>query len=178
MRAAAKLSIICCFALTLGATAFAQTTPNLFDKSCRTFVQGFYDWYVPVVLRFDKEAPWHMALRRRPRDFSSELTAALKQSDAEAKADGDPVLDFEPLLDAQDPAAKYKVDKATAASGRCFASVSASSKPKSELADVVAELVKNQGQWVFVNFRYPNGTDLMSILHAHYEPEPTKPTHH
>lgn len=123
------------------------------QKSCRNFVQSFYDWYV-------KRAEFPRALKYRPSAFSPELFRRLREDhEAQVKAPGDIAgLDFDPFLNSQDPGDDYVVgriklkDKNT-----CWAEIHTGSSDKmSKETYVAAELVSNVGRWQFVNFQYSN----------------------
>jgi hypothetical protein len=159
----------------------AQKPPANTEDSCRHFAQGFYNWYVTEVFRqfktHNSEESWHAALKHRGDSFSRELARALMQSDAEAKIDGDPVLDFDPILNTQDPAERYIVRTVTFKKGRCWAEVyGVWSRPvpdQNKRSQVVAEMSFTGGRWQIVNFHYPNSTNtdnenLLSILKYRY----------
>jgi hypothetical protein len=108
----------------------------------------------------------------------------LRASDAEAKAEGDPVLDLEPILNSQDPAEHYVVGIVRVSHNRCLADVhgvwSRAIPSNGGAPNVVAELILEKGRWVFVNFHYPGSgnlpsIDLLKILGAHYK-DPQKET--
>jgi hypothetical protein len=157
------------------------------EKSCQRFAQDFYDWYVKKVTSDFKasnpSAPWHAALKHDGNPFNPRLTRALIASDAEAKADGDPVLDFDPMLNSQDPADHYVVRSVTIKNNHCWATVYGFwSRPVPARANepqVAAELEFKGGRWLFVNFHYPNNTkttnaeneNLLSILSYRYHPK-------
>jgi hypothetical protein len=169
----------------LGACALrAQEGSQNSEKSCLRFSQDFYDWYVKKTLNDLREAnqlaPWHAAMRYNGNPFSRGLTRALVESDAEAKADGDPVLDFDPILNTQDPADHYVVRSTALKNGHCWAEVygvwSRPIPPQGEKPQVVAEIVFENGRWHFVNFHYPNSTNpdnenLLSLLRYRYHPK-------
>jgi hypothetical protein len=142
----------------------AQKQPPSDEQSCLDFTQAFYNWYVTEVFKGFKtnngKAPWHAALNYQRNPFIHELTRALIKSDAEAKADGDPVLDFDPILNSQDPADRFVVRSVTRKNGRYWADVySVWSRPFSDQGkgpDVVAEITRKDSRWQFVNFHYPN----------------------
>jgi hypothetical protein len=94
--------------------------------------------------------------------FSSELKQALLQSDEGAKTDGDPVLDFDPILASQDPAERYVVRRASVVGARCLADVygvwSRAVSDHGKSPQGVAELVFESGRWQFTDFHYPDHT--------------------
>lgn len=142
-----------------------RPTPH---ASPQKFVQGFYDWYVPIALGNNPGPASDIALKERPSDFSPALLHALKlDSEAQAKANGEIVgLDFDPFLAAQDPCDRYEVGGVRQEGGRYVASIyGVCSGKKHAKADVLAELAMRHGAWVFVDFQYPgNGPGLIATL--------------
>jgi hypothetical protein len=177
---ALRFCVYCLGACALRAQEASQGT----EKSCLRSSQDFYDWYVKKAVNDSEEAnqraPWHAAMKHNGNPFSSGLTRALIESDAEARADGDPVLDFDPILNTQDPADRYVVRGTALNNGRCWAKVyGVWSRPipaQGEQPQVVAEMVFKSGRWLFVNFHYPNSTspdneNLLSLLRYRYHPK-------
>ena len=172
--------LLCILLLGLGSLQAQKELLNS-EQSCLDFTQAFYNWYITEVFKDFKtnngEAPWHAALNYEGNPFSHELTRALINSDAEAKADGDPVLDFDPILNSQDPADRYVVRSVTRKNGRYLANVyGVWSRPVSDQGkepQVVAEIVFKGSRWQFVNFHYPDSTspdneNLLRILRFRY----------
>jgi hypothetical protein len=95
------LSVVTGFSLR-GQTQDSQDT----QKSCRNFVQQFYDWYV-------KRPELPPALKYRPSAFSPELLRRLKEDgEAQARVRDEIVgLDFDPILYSQDPGGHYVVSR-------------------------------------------------------------------
>jgi hypothetical protein len=85
---------------------------------------------------------------------------------AAAKAPGEIVgLDFDPFTDSQDPWPKYVVGRVTKGQGTWRVTLHGVENDRPHDApDLTAELVREGGRWRFVNFRYPDGSDLLSIL--------------
>jgi hypothetical protein len=171
-----KISFLLSTLLITGCSLRAQKGPQESIKSCLRFVQSFYNWYVANALKDPDVEPWHVGLKYKGNPFSSELTQALIESDAEAKAEGDPVLDFDPILASQDPADRYVVRSVKRKDGRYWANVygiwSTPPSDQGEGPQVVAELIFKNGRWLFVNFHYPGSgatpnVDLMKILRSH-----------
>lgn len=145
------------------------------ESSCRNSVQRFYSWYVEKPIKENKD--WRAALQNKPAMFSKGLTQALRNSDAESTTSGDAVLDFDPILATQDMGNRYIVRDVTVDHDRCLADVYGEwPVPLSGIGpgpNVIAELIRDKGRWVFVNFHYPASgatpkTDLLKILRAHY----------
>ena len=162
--------LFCCFLLALPFSLRAQSgsEPSASD-SVRKFVQGFYDWYVPLALTSGSGPAWNMALKVKGNCFSPELGRKLREdSDAQAKAEGEIVgLDFDPFLNSQDPGRHYRVDKVVPKGGSYFVEIHRVSAGKSEeKITATAEVMGKNGQWYFVNFLYPNGPNLLGVLKA------------
>jgi hypothetical protein len=173
-----RIALVLCALLLSAWPLRAQKEPDSGRESCLRFVQSFYDWYVAEVFKDLKEhkVPWHSALKYKGNPFSQELTRALIASDAEAKVDGDPVLDFDPILNTQDPAERYVVQNVTYKNGHYWAEIHGvwSEPAPDNKPQVVAELTFQDNRWSIVNFHYPDSPDdvnLLKILRAHYQPK-------
>lgn len=157
------------------------------EQSCRSFAQGFYNSYIGAVRRPIPESQgfgaWLATLKYKGRNpLCPEIRRALIESDVESKADGDPALDFDPVLYNPCTPARYVVRRVTRNGGQYWADVyDMSSEPgcrtgKGELPDVVAEMVLKDSYWQFVNFRYPDPDpahatwvhDLLGLLKYQY----------
>jgi hypothetical protein len=132
------------------------------------FVQGFFDWYVPLAKKENREPASNTAIRIKHTLFSKELVLALREdAAAEARASGNIVgLDFDPFLYSQDPSDRYDVGKINRKDDRYWVEVySTRYGEKADHPDVIAELAYRDSRWMFVNFHYPDsGEDLMQIL--------------
>lgn len=179
-----SIALLLCISL-LSWPLYAQNeSRNGKQQSCLRFVQGFYNWYVAEVFKDLKEnngkVPWHAALKYKGNPFSRELTRALIASDAEAEVDGDPVLDFDPILNTTDLADRYVVRNVIYKNGHYWADVyGVWSRPvpdQGKEPNVVAELAFRDNRWSIVNFHYPDSTNpdnenLLSILRYQYHPK-------
>lgn len=139
------------------------------SDSARTFVQDFYDWYVPISLKDHTERASDIALKERSSAFDSDLARELKEdSDAQSRVPGDIVgLDSDPFLASQDPCERYQVIAVRESGQSYLVSVRGSGGcEKHEDADVVVEVVARDGTWLFSNFQYPRsgGDDLRTVL--------------
>ena len=164
---ARKIVLVLCVFMLSAWPLYAQKKSDRGTQSCLRFVQGFYDWYVRAARRPIPESrgfgTWAATLKYKGRDpFSPEITRGLIESDAESKADGDPALDFDPVLRNPCIPPHYLVRRVTIENGRYWADVyDMSSEPgcrtdQRELPDVVAEMVFTDRHWQFVNFHYPD----------------------
>jgi hypothetical protein len=139
-------------------------------EACRQFVQAFYDWYVPLTQAQTNGTPWGLAVQSKADMFDPGLVRALKaDSDAKAQAKGDLIgLDFDPFEGSQDPADHYEARKVTWQGNKCLVEIwpsPADPAEKTGKPDAVAELLRENGHWRFLNFRYPaQNTDLLGIL--------------
>ena len=158
------------------------------EQSCRRFAQGFYNWYLRAVRHFPQKSEgfgtWAASLKYKGRNpFSPELARALIESDAESKVDGDPVLDFDPILATQDRADRYVVRNVIYKNGHYWADVyGVWSRPvpdQGKKPNVVAELAFRDNRWSIVNFHYPDPDlahatwvhDLLGLLKYQYHPK-------
>jgi len=142
-------------------------SPQDAERACRTFVQGFYAWYVPK--HSDKDV-----LKYRRSALSPELYTALKADLAASSKNPDDVvgLDFDPFLNAQDVAQRYVVGKVTAKGATFWVGIYGIwNGKKSVKPDVTAEVACKEGKCFFVNFHYgktesPENENLLSVLKA------------
>jgi len=144
------------------------------EKSCRQFVQRFYDWYFDrlnaEVTRQSHDPTDYDVLNLKPQVFTPELRRMLREdNEAAAKNPGEIVgLDFDPFINAQDWDGKYWVNSVTVKDITCRASVwGVDSGPKRDIID--PELRFESGKWIFVNFHYPGSTspadeNLIAVL--------------
>lgn len=145
-------------ALLVGVIPPARAAEDADSRSCRAFVQQFYDQYLRMADRGGREAPDDRIMRRHPAWFSPELRRAMAEDLAAAKkSPGEIVgLDFDPFLNAQDVAKRYTARRVSRQGGSFTVDVYASWDPKKPAdLNVVPELARRGGQWTFVNFRYP-----------------------
>lgn len=166
--------LLACALAMANCSAHGQGVSEAGEASCRASVQNFYDWYVANVR--DGRNDWHIALKKRGRLFSRELSESLNKSDVESKVYGDPVLDFDPILATQDMGDHYVARKVTVSNNHCHADIyGVWARPvpnNGHTLNVVPELVFQNGRWIFVDFHYPgSGTapsvDLLKILRSH-----------
>ena len=146
--------------------ALAQPAPGPTEASCRSFVQGFYNWHVTHGTNFEKTLKLKRSL------LSAELGSALAADLAASSKHPDEIvgLDFDPFVNAQDPSPRYRVGQTALKEGSCFAQVyGVPSEDKNAKPDVTAELRLEKGAWKFVNFHYgsgngPENENLLAIL--------------
>lgn len=126
-------------------------------------MQSFYDWYLPRASRSGDF--YSTVLKTKTQWFSPILLQALKQDYAASQANPNEVvgLDFDPFLNSQDPSPKFKVTNAKVQGTKCSAEVHGITDGVSN-EEVHPELSFVNGNWKFVNFRYEQGSDLMSML--------------
>jgi hypothetical protein len=153
-----RLFLIALPALFTAPSLPARAAEDTNARSCRAFVQQFYDQYLRMADLGGREAPDERIMRRHPAWFSPELRRAMAEDLAAAKrSPGEIVgLDFDPFLNAQDVAKRYTARRVSRQGGSFIVDVYASWDPKKP-ADVavVPELARRGGRWTFVNFRYP-----------------------
>jgi len=148
-------------------TLEAQTpkAPQSETESCRKFVQEFYNWYLKVLNSGSNLSSTELILKYRKSSFNPELLRQLKQDEDASAKDKDYIvgLDFDPFVNAQDYAESYKVGKVTHKGGNYqvevygdWGKVDGALGKKTKEPDVVPELALRNGEWIFVNFHYPN----------------------
>lgn len=140
--------------------------------SCKTFVQSFYNWYLPKNHNLDNCGTVDKAVDKKKALFSSELLAALQEDIKASDANKDEIvgLDFDPFLNAQDTP-EYCIAGSVKQKGAdyycdIYSVYEGKKRPK---PDLVAQLANRNGKWVFTNFRYeeskiPENQNLLSIL--------------
>lgn len=151
-----SLTVSCCLEAT-------QNHPQTSEESCQKFVQDFYNWYMSKALKRIPSDALGLALKYKRDAFSHELVRGLEAVRAEQKADKDVGLDFDPILNSQDPGdpgdsyvagrVARKDDTYTVELHGVFSRLQMQKEPL-----VLAELKIENGKWVFVNFQYPNST--------------------
>ncbi len=155
-----KLLASCTFLLLLAAAAVGspQTAQDIeVEKSCRDFVQKFYDWYVPQALDLKVTSATDVALKTYAYVFTPELLKLLQEdSEAQASHPGKIVgLDFDPFLSSQDPSDQFVARSIIRKGGSYLVEVNGiSSNGRKE--KVIAEVVRKKDRWLFQNFHYPN----------------------
>jgi hypothetical protein len=146
-----------------GQTRQAETA-----ESALRFVQRFYDGYVLTTQRYSSGPAWNSLLEDESSGITRELRLELKaDSDAQDRTEGEIVgLDFDPILNTQDPCQRYEVGKAArTADGYSVDVYAVCDGTRDSTRDVIAEVVYRGDSWEAANFRYPdNNSNLRSIL--------------
>jgi len=161
-----KLVLVSAIAVLLGATGAPGQSTNTSDmeKACRTYVQGFYDWYLGEIKRNNAD-PLKLAVKRYR--FDAELVRQLKVDwDAQAKSADLVGLDFDPVINGQDiMPGRYLAGKVTKKGPNYLVEISVPDPEKKGRQVLVSpELSFNAGQWTFVNFHFGTEGDLLSTL--------------
>jgi hypothetical protein len=179
LRCAAFIAFLTvAFAISTVPATSAQVADRLKkQRSCRDFVQQFYDWHISREVLDEKFPAGRTTsddvLRLRPHVLSPLLLRLLKEdSAAQAKADEIVGLDFDPFFASQDPSSKFEVERVTMKDGHCHAVVNGIERGEKR-ERVMPELVETGEKWVFVNFHYdfnsevgkpPVDEDLIDLL--------------
>src|SRR5262249_49154193 len=135
------------------------------QQSCRAFVQGFYDWYVPSWLTRNLESDsafkrWQASrdpLKQKMYPISAELVRQLKEDRAaQAKVHGELVgLDFDPYISGNGgPLGRYVVGRITPKAGHYLAEVYLQPSAEGKKPVVAAEVMSANERWIIVNFHY------------------------
>jgi Protein of unknown function (DUF3828) len=163
-------SLVFSFSIVLLGQTTKPTAAIPDASSCHRFVQGFYDWYAPVAAAATERMT--VSLRQRQGSFDPTLWQMLV-ADEEAQSQANEIvgLDFDPILNSQDPSSKFTVNSASVKSSRCNATVVGINDGIEE-EHVMPELILSNGRWVLVNFHYQsevagklrNSGDLVQAL--------------
>lgn len=153
-------------------------------KACESFVQDFYDWYIPEMTNNVPAPVSERVLKVKARSFSAELIRMLKADLEESKKVPDEIvgLDFDPFVNSQETPNHFVTGKCTvtpSAAGNKyqvevfdttdFANRKNLTGKKKLAPQVTPELMYKSGQWYFTNFLYPSAKikgneSLLSIL--------------
>lgn len=159
------LTVIFVLASFVSMKLTSAQTPS---SSAQAFVAEFYSWYGPQALQDHAEPTWRVALKTKEGHFDP-LLVRLLQSDSAAQDKCEDLvgLDFDPFLNSQDPAQHYDVGEVKHEGDVYIAPVySVQSGQRSSKPDVRASIERKNGRWMFVNFYYPSGGDLLTTLRA------------
>jgi len=143
-----------------------RVVPEWPPLPAREFVEEFYTWYSPRSRPGDTAKGWKQTLELMRFDLSDELARLLAENSASHGTCAQvlsPKLD--PFLNAEEPDQEYKVTNVRLEGNTYKAEVSRieNGAPLANPA-VVAEFRKKDEHWVFVNFLYPSGSDLVTTL--------------
>jgi hypothetical protein len=138
------------------------------QEAVKKFVQEFYDWYNAVShSNNNKLSPDQRAIRERARIFDAGLIKALNEDYQESSKHPEEVvgLDWDPFLCSQDLDDRYEAGAVKSHGQNYFVEVYGIYKgKKNREPNVIAEVARNRGHLIFVNFRSPHGGDLLSDL--------------
>jgi hypothetical protein len=145
-------------------------SPEQVEKSCRAFVQDFYDGYLRELKK--ESTPPDLTLKYRPAALARDLLRQLREDHAAQAKNRDEIvgLDFDPYLNAQDIADRYVLGAVRRQGTTYRVEVfGVWEGRKSAKPDVEPELAYQGGRWTFVNFHYGRGQasgsdNLLSIL--------------
>ncbi|HZY35823.1 MAG TPA: hypothetical protein VFE53_04200 [Mucilaginibacter sp.] len=165
--------IVLCTAFS--ANIKAQAKPD--DKeSARVFVQKFYDWYSVLfdaepVQKPGKLSSQQIAMKHSREFFSAHLRTALSDYyNRPLKDDEDIGLDFDPFIAGQDLGAGLQTCNVRQEGNRFWVDVHNIKKGQPQKAIqaaevlAVAEVTKEDGHWVIINFEYPPAGDKANLL--------------
>ena len=162
--------------LLLATSSPAQTkAPDSNGKTCETFLKDFYAWYLPIAqAEIERHVePLDLTMKANPPVLSRELASGLEAVDAEVKKTGDAGLDFDPILNSQDPGGPggppYIVRDVKVEGKTCRANVYYQSIKGQTEKIVIPELEARNNRWIFTNFHYPNfprdpNSNLLTII--------------
>jgi hypothetical protein len=132
----------------------------------KAFVRSFYEWYLRTAIPNTAKLAWDTALHDKKSAFAPSLAKALSE-DVRAKSACEELsgIDFDPFLDTQDPAARYEVGDVTKRGDRYYIVVHPVENGPIN-PDVTVEIAPVGNGYVFVDFIYPHGNSLMTILNS------------
>jgi hypothetical protein len=164
---------------TPGALYAQEKSPREKEKSCRAFVQDFYNWYIR---KLNAGGYYATAIRYKKDAFSPELVRLLEKSERASRTQDQDYLDYDPFVNGQDWLKHYVAEKVTLKGDRCWVNVYGTERGirgpmEGVTPDIVPELTFKAGRWVFVNFHDPRHPkdDLLSVLKLYY-PSPQRKT--
>jgi hypothetical protein len=137
------------------------------------FVQRFYDWYAPRAGDIEHPFGFEDALNLKPSVFDPPLARALQaDADAQKKARDIVGLDFDPILNSQDPDSKYRAGKAIRTVKGYRVDVYETDpnyvRQRNGKPAVIVDLAPRGDSWVIVNFEYDDPKfghdDVLDIL--------------
>lgn len=133
----------------------------------QTYVQSFYDWYVPWAEHADWQEVWLQLKSKKQWRFSPELTRALDEDYLAQSKNPDTIvgLDGDPFLNSQDPFFRYVAGAVRKNGDHILVDVHSIRDGKRwPKPDVICELDQFNGRFRFVNFLWPEGGNLMNTL--------------
>lgn len=140
--------------LALSTAAAAQDNPG-------AAARGFYGWYLPVARANPGDQPWRFALLQQGSLFAKDLRTAL-QRDVDARtASREPSLNFDPFLNSPSSCDSYQLGRVTQKGKTALVEVQVQCGTSS---DATLELVQQDKRWTIANIRYPDGTNLRTLL--------------
>jgi hypothetical protein len=148
------IALIAIMLIPAGAQTARKPAADDDVRSCRNFVQDFYDWYWNRTFKGSEMPSMEEILRHRPQLLSAKLQKLLR-ADAELKknADGIVGLEFNPFLNdgnGRPNATQYLIQNAVVTDKQCIVTF----KNVWPSYGVRPELLKTQSGWIFVNFHY------------------------
>jgi len=165
------LVILAILAGAFGLRRARATTAHDVEESCRTFVEQFYNYYEPLEPGHTLEST-SLGDAVEKKQFDPLLAQQLRVVlDTQAKS-GQIRLEFDPIINGREPADKYEASNVTRRGEHYLVEVYGVSGDgrKHDNPDVAAEVEPRGGEWMFVNFHYPNRADsaenenLLSML--------------
>jgi hypothetical protein len=151
-------------------------------ESCLAFAQEFYSWYVPKAQATNDSLA--LAMKQRHSSFSAQLLKGVEAVDADAERHNDAGLDFDWILNSQDPGDPgdpgYILRDSKVNGTVCLLDAYRQVRAGKPEKAVIPELKFERGRWLFINFHYPDSPyaqneNLMSLVKAYLQPAPKTP---
>jgi hypothetical protein len=136
------------------------------EAEIRHFVSEFYDWYAKLQTQRFEGFTADAALRKRPTAFDAELARLLRRDfDAQSRCADIVGIDWDPIAGNQDPAERFLVGRIlTSKRGHRVEVYGFHENARGAKPDVIAEVARVNGRWVFVDFFCPDCESLVEAL--------------
>ena len=163
-----KYALCGALAAVLACSQDARPAPG--GDEAAKFVQRVYDWYVPRARDSVQGPAWKIFVADSSALLSSELVSALRADLMAQQASRSEIvgLDFDPVLNAQDPCAAYAVGPASKHDSTFIVPVFDVCDGRKAVAPRVLVILTHSGQrWTMSDFSYPNlhpAADLFTVL--------------
>jgi hypothetical protein len=138
------------------------------SAAAHAFVQGFYDWYMPLTLRpHNYRVSWEV-LSRGEKFLDTPLAQLLREDSLALVSNGSrETLNFDPYLESQDACPRYRVSAVRSVGTALQVTVrpvcpTPDAQMNQDVAPIV-EIVKRRGGWKIANVYFKTG-DLTGML--------------
>ncbi|HVY24496.1 MAG TPA: hypothetical protein VG962_14200 [Steroidobacteraceae bacterium] len=154
-------------AMSAGSSASSSSSSSMDTNAAGAFVQDFYDWYAPFANQRKNQLPWEDAVDIKSGLFAKKLLIAFKlEKHAFANPDGTYTgLDSDPFLNTYHPCEHYLAGNILVYEKNYRVAIQPICNGKLQPEPVAfAEVMLKKDHWLFTNFYYPEGQDLLHVL--------------